>query len=98
MPAANTTPAAPPPLQLQAVGDDVEEEVEGMGPSIGIATYHALPGAVGSGGGVAGGGGESGAGVSGAMQRRLLSVRLSWLNDKAVRVVREDGSVRDVQL
>ena len=89
----------PPPLQLSAGDDDeAEEEVEGMGPSIGIATYHALPGAVLSGGGVAGSGSDRGSAVTGAMQRRLLCVKLSWLNDKVVRVVREDGSVRDVQV
>ena len=89
----------PPPLQLSPGDDDeAEEEVEGMGPSIGIATYHALPGAVISGGGVAGSGSDSGAAVTGAMQRRLLCVKLSWINDKVVRVVREDGSVKDVQV
>ena len=69
-----------------------------MGPSIGIATYHALPGAVLSGGGVAGGGVAAGGAVSAAMQRRLLGVKLSWQSEKAVRVVREDGSVKDVQV
>lgn len=89
-----------PPLQLQGEGEEgEEEEVEGMGPSIGIATYHALPGAVSGGGGVAGSsGGSESAVVSGAMQRRLLGVKLTWLNDRAVRVVREDGSVKDVSL
>ena len=82
----------PPPLSLLDGSDD--EEVEGMGPSIGIATYHSLPGAALKDGPVNVGGLGKGRGMW--WVKRVLSVRMSWLKERVVRIVREDGSKQDV--
>ena len=92
-----SAPLPPPPLSLLDGSDD--EEVEGMGPSIGIATYHSLPGAaVKEGpvnvGGVGGVGAKGRRGVG--WVKRLMAVRMSWVKERVVRIVREDGSVKDV--
>ena len=116
-------PLPPPPLSLVIEDDEEQEEVEGMGPSIGIATYHALPGnplasgpllspgssaAVAAAGGptVKGGAAGTGAGPAAAggagssslvVLKHLLAVKLSWTNgERSVRLVREDGSVKEV--